>query len=31
MSNRWLFQRSLLVRNRLKKKRLAGLQVLVFA
>src|ERR1019366_7591011 len=30
MSNRWPFQRSLLVRNPLKKKRAAGLQVFVF-
>jgi hypothetical protein len=30
MSNRWLFQRSKLSRNRLKKKRIAGIQVFVF-
>jgi hypothetical protein len=30
MSNRWLFQRSQLSKNRLSKKRVAGLQVFVF-
>jgi hypothetical protein len=30
MSNRWLFQRSQLSKNRLRKKRMAGLQVFVF-
>jgi hypothetical protein len=30
MSNRWLFQRSQLSKNRLRKKRVAGLQVFVF-
>jgi hypothetical protein len=30
MSNRWLFQRSRLARNRLKSKRVAGIQVFVF-
>ena len=30
MSNRWLFQRSQLAKNRLKKKKLAGIQVFIF-
>jgi hypothetical protein len=30
MSNRWMFQRSQLSRNRLKKKRVAGIQVFIF-
>ena len=30
MTNRWMFQRSQLARNRLKRKRVAGIQVFIF-